>query len=346
MAPQQRLEWLIGHADHFRAGVPAGPFVPPDHKEWHHFCVLGSGVDAVVNLSLSGGTGPGAQVARVVALARERGCRWHGEVETTLTRDVEARPGDVNLRMGSNTVRFQGGVFLVSVALRDHPFALRLSLRPRTVPLIARNDVPVGPAWVNWLVLPRLEATGTIVLGSRVYRLERAPAYHDHNWGRWRWGQDFSWQWGFGLPEDPEDPWAVVFDRTTNRARSTDLERTVALWHHDELHRMLTRVEVDIQPFGLLPRERVGLQIPRVMGLLTPERTTDIPQRLVVNGAAGADRLQLVFEPDDVAQILIPNETDLGMTVINEAAGRVTLEGRVKNRTVASSGRGIFEFLV
>jgi hypothetical protein len=350
MASRQRLERLVGRNDHLRAGVPASPLVPPDHKEWHHFCVVGSEVDAVVNLNLSGTVGPaatpGGQVARVVVLARAHGRGWHGEVETTPIRDVEARPGEVDLRVGGNTVRFQDGEFVVSVALQDHPVGMRLSLKPRTLPLIVRNDVPVGPAWVNWLVLPRLEATGTIVLGSRVYRLERAPAYHDHNWGRWRWGQDFSWQWGFGLPEDPEEPWAAVFDRTTNRARSTDLERTLALWHRGELHRMLTQTEVDVQPLGLLAPERVGLQIPRVMALLMPERTTDIPHRLVVSGAAGADRLQLVFEPEDVAQILVPNETDLGMTVINEAAGRVTLEGRVKGRTVASAGRGIFEFLV
>lgn len=346
MVSGQRLERLISRNDHLRVGVPAGPLAPRDHKEWHHFCVVGPELDAVVNLSLSGDTRPGEQVARVVVLAHEHERGWHGEVETVLIRDVEARSGGVDLRVGSNAVCLQGAAFVVSVALQDHPVGLRLRLQPRTVPLLVRNDVPVGPAWVNWLVLPRLEVTGTVVLGARVYRLERAPAYHDHNWGRWRWGQDFSWQWGFALPDDPGDPWAAVFDRTTNRARSIDLERTFALWHRGELHRVLTQTEVDIQPVGLLHPERVGLKVPRVMGLLTPERTTDIPQRLVVTGAAGADHVQLVFEPEDVAQILIPNETDLGTTVISEAAGRVTLEGRVKGRTVASSGRGIFEFLI
>jgi hypothetical protein len=350
MASRQRLERLIGHNDHFRIGVPAGPLAPRDHKEWHHFCVVGPELDLLMNLNLSGdasvGARPGEQVARVVVLALEHGRGWHGEVETVPTRDVEVRPGDVDLRVGSSTVRFGGGVFVVSIALQDHPVALRLCLRPRTMPLLVRNDLPIGTARVNWLVLPRLEATGTIVLGASVYRLERSPAYHDHNWGRWRWGQDFSWQWGFALPDDPEDPWAVVFERTTNRARSTDLERSVTLWHRGELHRVLSQTEVDVRPLGLLPPERVGLKVPRVMGLLMPERTTDIPERLVVTGVAGGDRLQLVFEPENVAQILIPNETNLGMTVINEAAGRVTLEGRVKGVTLASSGRGIFEFLV
>jgi hypothetical protein len=33
--------------------------------------------------------------------------------------------------------------------------------------------------------------------------LDRAPGYHDHNWGRWHWGQDLGWEWGCFLPPAP-----------------------------------------------------------------------------------------------------------------------------------------------
>jgi hypothetical protein len=349
MTSQHWLERVIRRHDHFHIGVPAGPFAPRNHKEWHHFCVVGPELDLIINFNVSERAWPYAlpveHAARVVVLARDHERSWYGDVESALIRDVEVRSGEVDLRVGSNIVRLDGEVFVVSVVLRDHPVGVRLRLQPRTVPLLVRNEVSIGPAWVNWLVLPRLEATGTIVLGQRVYRLERAPAYHDHNWGRWRWGQDFSWQWGFGLPYGPEEPWTAVFDRTTNRVGSTDLERTVALWCRGELYRVFTQTEVTVQPLGLMPLEQIGLKVPRVMALLTAERMTDIPDRLIVTAASGADRLDLIFEPEDASQILIPNETDLGMTVINEAIGRVTLDGRVKGRQVASSGRGIFEFL-
>jgi hypothetical protein len=43
--------------------------------------------------------------------------------------------------------------------------------------------------------------------------------------------------------------------------------------------------------------------------------------------------------------VVVPNETDLDSTLINQAIGRVTLEGRVDGEIVSMEGRGIFEFL-
>ena len=78
----------------------------------------------------------------------------------------------------------------------------------------------------------------------------------------------------------------------------------------------------------------------RAPGLVAPERTTDLPQRLVVNAVSGTDRLRMTFEAYDLAQILVPHETDLGTTVINEVRGRACVEGDVKGHRVLIGGRG------
>jgi hypothetical protein len=46
-----------------------------------------------------------------------------------------------------------------------------------------------------------------------------------------------------------------------------------------------------------------------------------------------------------VAQIVVPNETDLGETIINEVVGKFQAEGRVKGEEVSFAGEGFFEFL-
>ena len=56
-------------------------------------------------------------------------------------------------------------------------------------------------------------------------------------------------------------------------------------------------------------------------------------------------RIDLIFESEDVAEVIIPNDDDLGVTIIHEVAGRVSVEGRVSGELVAFSSPSIFEFL-
>jgi hypothetical protein len=338
---------LIGRYDYLRGGVAGGPGAA-DHKEWHHFCVLGPGIDVIVNFSLSGHAGQGQlradQEARMILLVHERGHGWDGDVETVPLREVDARQGEVGIRIGSSILDFGPSGFTMSVALQHRPLTARLVLEPRTLPLLARVDDSIGSGQTGWLIVPRLEATGTVVVNHRVHRIERAPAYHDHNWGRWHWGQDFGWQWGFGLPDRADDLWTVLFHHLTDRSRRTTMELTLGLWRGGELHRLFRHEQLHVEPVGYVPVGPI-LKVPRPMALVAPERTTDVPKQLVVTAAAGPDQARMVFTAEHTAQIVVPNETDLGVTVINEVRGMITVEGTVKGYQVASTGAGMCEFL-
>jgi hypothetical protein len=336
---------LIAQADHFRLPPLLGPRVSW-HKEWHHFCILSSDVQAILNLNLSGDMRPGAslgaQLARVILLVRDRA--WDGDVDSILPRDTVVRTGLIDLRFGHNTVRFENGMFELSSALQDRPVGLVLQLRPVALPLLMRSNTPIGLGTINWLVVPRLIASGTITVGQRVHMLSEVPAYHDHNWGSWQWGHDFAWEWGFSLPDHAGIPWSLVFDRTTNRARSHVLELTLALWRDGVLHRIFTQKEIEVRPTGHLSFSHLP-KFPRVMALVAQESTTDIPRYLDIAAMAEGDSLLCHFESEDVAQIIIPNDTDLGVTIINEVTGHLELEGEVKGESIKMQGRAIFEFL-
>lgn len=336
---------LIAQTDHFHF-LPFSDSHSAQYKEWHHFCILGDGIEAIINLNLSGDTRPsappGSQVARVVVLVREQA--WDGDVDTIPARDTLAYAGLIDLQFGHNTVRFHDGSFELSVALQEQPISIKLNLRAVTYPLLMRSNTPVGEGRINWIVVPRLIANGTIVSGQKVHLLCDAPAYHDHNWGHWLWGHDFAWEWGFALPEQGDAPWSLVFDRTTNRARSHTLELTLALWKGETLHRVFTQYDITVTPVGYFGPCRIP-KFPRVMNLIAPELTTDIPQSLEIIAAAGSDYLRARFIACDAAQIVIPNETDLGVTIINEVSGRLTLSGEIKGEPVNLQGRAIFEFL-
>lgn len=342
---QGMLARLIAQADRFHLPLPFGPRASW-YKEWHHFCILGSDVQAILNLNLSGDVRPGAthgaQLARVLLLAHGRA--WSGDVDSIPMRDVVVRPGFIDLRFGHNMARFENGIFELSAALQDYPVGLVLQLRPVTLPLLMRSNTPIGPGTINWLVVPRLFASGTITIGQRVHVLNEVAAYHDHNWGKWLWGHDFAWEWGFMLPDQADVPWSVVFNRTTNRARSHVLELTLALWKGEALYRIFTQDEIKVHSTGYLSLSRPP-KLPRVMALVAPESTADIPSFLDITATTGDDYLLYHFESEDAAQIIIPNDTDLGVTIINEVAGHARLEGVVRGEPIEMEGKTIFEFL-
>ncbi len=316
------------------------------HKEWLHFCVVGPGAEVVFNLNLSGDPRPGAPIgnrlARVVLLAFDGS--WKGDIEPVPSDDVRIRPGLVDVAMGGNSVVFDGERFLLHGSLAGIPLSLDAELVPETAPLEVRSEVALGEGRIGWLAVPRLSARGAVTVGQASYPLEGALAYHDHNWGAWLWGQDFSWEWGFGLPDDATCPWSVVFDRTTNRGRTSVKELTLALWRRDRLFRLFTQDQVSVRRHGFLPPRRLP-KFPRVMALATPEITTDIPAVLEVRAGQGDDWVRLAFSAVDPMQIVVPNDTDLESTVINEVRGRVSATGCVRGEGVEVAGTGIFEFL-
>ena len=315
------------------------------HKEWHHFCIVDPAVQVIVNLSLMRppGSAPAAGdwAARLALLVRDTG--WDGDLDTIPNREVRARRGSLDLQFGHNSLAFRDGCYHLSLSLENRPITLQLVLRPLTYPLIRRNT-QIAEGKINWVVVPRLAASGTVIVDRRVYRLDETPAYHDHNWGQWRWGDDFAWQWGFALPAEAENPWCVVFDRMTDRRRSTALELKLSLWKGDRLQRLFFQDEIRLEQSGFVVQPRLD-KFPRPMSLLAPERTTDVPRRFTVRAARGDDWLDCCFTAEDIAQIVVPNETNLGVTIINEVGGVLRLTGRIKGEDAAMEGRGFFEFL-
>ncbi len=331
-------DWL--RRSPFDGGGPSG------HKEWWHFCAYGDAVDVLVNFSLVDDVRPeaprGAEFGRVTVLVRER--TWDGDVDLHRADETYARGGGHSMVLGRNSAEYIDGVYHLAVHLSRRPISLRLSVRPMCLPSLANNiQLDPGPP-INWLVVPRAEATGWVTIDGRTHVLDRSPAYHDHNWGLFAWGRDFAWEWGFGLPHDASNPWSVVFVRLSDRAHSRVMMQALFLWRGPWQHRVLRAEQVAVTRHGLLRPAKV-LKVPRAMGLVSPSPATDVPERLEVVALGDGDEVRCEFVAQDLAQVVIPNDHDPGNTLINEVSGALSVEGSVRGERVAMKGRAIFEFL-
>lgn len=340
--------WLgrcVERIDYFRRS-PARVGGPGGFKEWMHFCIYGDRLDVLINFSevddVRPNAPPGRTQARMTVLVRVD--RWYGGVEEIAGERVQVRGGRVHAEYGDSAVWFADGRYHLRVRLREHAITADLTLTPVTTPAPIHNvTVGDGPP-IHWVVIPRLLATGTVRVGGEAFNLRDAPAYHDHNWGHFRWGRDFAWEWGFGLPATQSNPWSFVFARLSNRSHTRTRMQTLFLWRGARARRVFRDAQVEIQHRGLLHAPRVH-KVPAVMGLLIPGAATDVPARVDISARMGDDHVVAVFFPEEVAQVIIPNDDDTGVTIIHEVAGTFNLDANIRGESVAIRCRTIFEFL-
>jgi hypothetical protein len=189
-----------------------------------------------------------------------------------------------------------------------------------------------------------LVADGAITIGGHRHAVEGALAYHDHNWGHFGWGRDFAWEWGYGLPADPANPWSLVFVRLSDRAHTQAMMQGAFLWKGTREQRVFRDGDLTVTHHDLLRTTRL-CKVPAIMSLVHPQLATDVPRELAFHGTADGDAIEARFRGEEVAQVIVPNDRDFGVTVINEVSGHLTVRARVRGETVAIDGRAVFEFL-
>ncbi|RKG64315.1 hypothetical protein D7V80_27380 [Corallococcus sp. CA054B] len=344
--PPERLARLLTGNDYFRRS-PSRMGGRGAHKEWQHFLVHTEAAHLLINFSLIDDVratqGRQPEVARLIVLARGEG--WEGDVEHFEEAEVEVTAGRIDARFGHNTLRFIDGTYRLSIALRDQPLAAELELVPVTLPALSVNQPLTLDRRLSWLFVPRLLARGTLRLAGRTVQVNDAPAYHDHNWGHFLWGNDFSWEWGSVLPWDMTNPWSLVHVRMADRGRSVARYQGLFLWHGGEPLRVFRDEELRVLTRGSFRKAR-PFSVPRVMALLAPGTAADLPETLEIAAHGGADTLELSFHPQDSARIVTPSEEHPEqVTIIHEVLGRVTAQGRVRGHSVAMEGTGVFEFI-
>lgn len=336
---------VLPRSDFLRAPVLATAR-PEDFKEWHHFIVQHPGLHLLVNVSLTSEspTGrPNRLVPRVVVLGHDG--RWRGALERfdPAALDISADLG--TLTVGGNRLAVGHEGYRIEIDLPERGIAAQLDLTAGGRPtVVAVNNKPLGAGRLNWIYVPRLRADGWVRMDGRTNRLSGAVAYHDHNWGRFRWGDDFGWTWGSVLPTSPESPWSFVFMRMTDRRRLRCLAQALYVWHQDEQVAAFRDAALQVRTSGLLGRA-ADCTLPQAMRLLLAE-ASDVPATLTVTAAQADRQVQLVFRPESYARLAQPSEMSLDRSVVlAETAGSARITGSIDGMDLDVAGPGTVELL-
>jgi hypothetical protein len=317
------------------------------YKEWHHFIVHAGNLHLLINLSLVDDPWQAetrrSEKARLIVVAHAGD--WSGAVDTFAAAEIAISEDGHRVRFPRGECRFADGRYHVRFETADGSVAGELTLDPTSEPALANNQSLSAGKTLRWLFVPRLVCGGRVRVGRNRFSLAAAPAYHDHNWGVFQRGDDFSWDWASALPEDRTNPWSIVFMRMGDRGRTLTRCQGLYLWRGATPARIFRDADLTVSASDVF-EARSPLKLPPVMSLLSPMGVKDVPARVEVEARGEGDALKMVFETEDVAQIIVPNEVDAtGVTVLNEVVGRVTASGRVRGSKLAFEGPGVFELV-
>ena len=330
---------LLARGGHLR-GLGAGD-AQRRSKEWLHVAVHGRTAEIVLNLNVfedgDPWLPPGVPVGRSLWLAAAGG-RVRGDVHRGAR--VAVGEGRLALAVDTDEIALRDGVLVVRASRPG--FTVDLRLQPKVRPALAPR-IPFDTAdRVQWFLVPRLAATGTAEIDGVLHAFDGAPAYHDHNWGRFAWGADFAWEWGYLLPEEPDAPVCVVFARLLDRRQHRVRSAGCFVWWGEDNVRSFQDGEVSFTPEGRFAGPLPP--VPPVMGLLSPDRRADLPARWAVRASGSGDAVEVSFVPARGGRILIPDEADpFGVTALHELFGYGTAEGTIRGRPFAFAGRGAIE---
>jgi hypothetical protein len=335
---------VLPGSDFLRAPVLATAR-PEGFKEWHHFVVHGRGFRLLINFSLTNqvfGDDQVRLVPRVIVVAHDQ--RWNGAIERFDGRalDVSADLGE--LAIGDNRMTVLPEGYRVAINLPASGIRGELDFASASRPFVVNNQ-PVGKGRMCWLFVPRLRAVGRLRINGREHRIEDDLAYHDHNWGRFWWGDDFGWAWGTLLPSGPGNPWSMVFLQMTDRSRLRCLSQALYVWHHDEPAAIFRHAAVRTRSHGPL-RRAADCTLPPPMRLLLDGEVPGVPERVEITATRAGDTVHAEFRSQSYARLAQPSEVRLDRsTVLCETAGTGRASGTINGEDVDFVGTGVFEFL-
>jgi hypothetical protein len=312
------------------------------YKDWLHVNVFDfpHGRIGLVNVSLHGDPAHARSLAAGAVLLGDVRAGWMQHVEVVGAAEAGISDGEIAVGDVATIAldELSGGIAIHG----QHPdgrVSVDLAAFPSAAPVVAEEPTRFGSGWIAWRALPRMTVTGWMHVDGETNPADETAAYHDHNWGRWYWGDDAGWEWGAFLSADGS---SFVTTRPTDRShragrpalravvgdRESSFEaRTLHMALEGELGRPSSRGP------GAMAALHAGRAHPR------------LPARVRVLGDDGYDRVELEAELAHAAQIVAAEPARPGYAFIHELVGTFHYRARVAGAEATGEGLVAFEYV-
>lgn len=326
------------------------PHAPTDWKDWYHFAMIDprDGTRLLANVSLSGIPGHGQVIVSVIAL----GPRLCGSCASVgFVDDYEWRPGMV--RRGPTRIdgpnfswTLRGNACEVSVRDKDGLFDLSFEGEAEIMPIVIPELAPYGSGFIGWAITPQVAVHGRLHIdGSDVAIDPGWYCYHDHNYGRFRWGEDIGWIWFTACARDGDGrEMTLVLHRGNNREQTDCGAPYLFIFVDGKLKKVFSGAALFLD-WRWSPGTELPPRLPGAMATLFTERTARLPRGLRLHAADDVDSIRLDLVNQDLTELVLADNTRRQYTFIDEMTGAVSVASRLGGRTMRGEGYFYAEFV-
>jgi hypothetical protein len=294
--------------------------------EWHYFNVVTGPSEWWYITYLVGGEVPAGRWGGQLLVTHRRPDGHYERFTAQAPADrVTLDTARADLQLGQSFVHQRDGTYYLWA--RGEGNAGRVLLDFTVTPAPQRYFPPAelrADQFLSGYVVPGLvaEASGKACVAGRCTRFDRAPAYHDHNWGVWR---AVTWEWGAARGAGLSLLYGGVYAPDSATAGAPFF---LTLVDSLGVRQVLRFRRIDYR--GARPAEG--------------EPGASAPERFTLLAARDADTLRLEVQ---VEHALASRMRAEGLhRYFLQMRGRFTLHGRVNDQAVADSGKGFFETYV
>jgi hypothetical protein len=318
----------------------------PAYKDWFHlnFADPLSGTIGLINLSLHGAPWDERSRALGTILIHSSDTGWASYVENLGYSEANLGSSVVALRDVALAIDERAGVIHASASGFSNPFHGRISAELGSEPMDLEQRMPLGSGWISWCLVQNMSLSGEWSINDRPTTLIKVPAYHDHNWGRWNWGDDFGWEFGCFLrdPHNLDSP-SLVFACTTDRSHQ-HRGMPFLLADSGSARRRFSAENIKLELGGQfdLPLHR----IPGAMAALHPEMAEPrLPRTVEIRALQGSDYVSIFFIARAAAQFVTADPGIRGYSFIHEMVGEYVCSGKLLGLPFAGKGYAVFEYV-
>lgn len=326
------------------------PHAPTDWKDWYHFAMIDprDGTRLLANVSLSGVPERGQVIVSVLAIS-PRFCGGRGSVG--FVDDYEWRPGMV--RRGPTRITgpnfswtLEGRRCQVEVCDKDGQFGLAFEGAADTMPIVIPEFAPYGSGFIGWAITPQLSVTGRFVAGDEVVALDDGCyCYHDHNYGRFRWGEDIGWIWFTVHARDTAgNALSFVLHRGNNRDQTDCGAPYLFVFVNATLRKVFSGAAIFLE-WDWSSDPALPPRLPGALATLFTERTVRLPRGLRVAAADEADSVRLEFVNDDLIELVLADNERRQYTFIDEMTGAAHMAASLEGNRYEGNGYYYAEFV-
>lgn len=329
--------------------IPAQPQAAAhDWKDWYHVVLLHpqSGWRVIANLNLAGGGADALlQWTLVVHAPGVRAdSRLHGA-----SRSQPWRAGMVTTRplgIAGDEARFgfDGASISLHIAPHDLDLQLELHATPTAAPLLVTEGAPFGSGFIGWGLLPGMHAEGRITAcGASAAIGGDWFCYHDHNFGRFRWGDDFGWEWLVAHAVCGSETVTVVVDWRSDRAHASGGLPYLFVLIAGMLRKVFLGPAMRLR-WSWNDAAELPPRLPGAMATRLADRTARTPRAITLDAADERDRIALTVEVEAYLEVIAPDNRGCTFARIGETSGSAALELRLGERRLEGRGLAYAEY--